>query len=78
MVEAVTLARAEEIRIRGVLSSSATVLATTTGSTTLTPVLATSSTPSSTPAPASRLVTQGGIVATLFCRYYKSKTHDIE
>jgi hypothetical protein len=68
MVEAVTLARAEELRIRGVLSSSATVLATTTGSTTLTPV----------PAPASRLVTQGGIVATLFCRYYKSKTHDIE
>jgi hypothetical protein len=78
MVEAITLAQAEEIHLRGVLSSSATVLATTTGSTTLTLVLAMSSTPSSAPAPASGYVTQGGTVAALFCRYYKSKTHNIE
>jgi hypothetical protein len=63
MVEAVTLAQADEICLRGVLSSSATVLAMTTGSTTSTPALATSSTPSSVPTPASGLVTQGGTAA---------------
>jgi hypothetical protein len=78
MVEAVTLARAEEICLRGVLSSFATVLATTTSSTTSTLVSAMSSTPSSALAPASGPVTQGGTVAALFCRYCKSRTHDIE
>jgi hypothetical protein len=60
------------------LSSFATALATTTGSTTSTPAPATSSTPSSAPTLASRPVTQGGTVATLFCHYYKSKTHEIQ
>jgi hypothetical protein len=78
MVEVVTLARAKEIRLRGVLLSSTTVLATTTGSTTSTPVSAMSSTPSSALAPALGSVTQGGIVAALFCRYSKSKTHNIK
>jgi hypothetical protein len=78
MVKAVTLARAEEIRLHGVLSSSAMILAATTGSTTSTHVLDTSSTPSSAPAPASGHVTPGGIVAALFYRYCKSKTHNIE
>jgi hypothetical protein len=78
MVEAVTLAQAEEIRLRGVLSSLTTVLATTTGSTTSTPDSAMSSTPSSSPAPTSGPVTQGGTAAALFCYYCKSKTHKIE
>jgi hypothetical protein len=78
MVEAVTFARTEEICLHGVLSSSATVVATTTSSTTSTPVLATSSTTSSAPALASGPVTQGGTVVALFYRYCKSKTHVIE
>jgi hypothetical protein len=57
MVEAVTLTRAEEIHLRGVLSSSTTVVATTTGSTTLTPAPTTSSTLSSAPTLASGPVT---------------------
>jgi hypothetical protein len=73
MVEAVTLAWAEEIRLRGVLLSFATVLATTTSSTTSTPALATPSTPTSVGS-----VTHGGTAAALFCHYYKSKTHEIE
>jgi hypothetical protein len=73
MVKAVTLARAEEIRMRGVLSSSTTILATTTGSTTSTPAPATPSTPTS-----AGPVTQGGTAAALLCRYCKSKTHEIE
>jgi hypothetical protein len=77
MVEAVTLAQAEDIRLRGVLSSS-TVLATMTSSTTSMLVSATSSTSPSAPTPASGPVTQGGTIATLFCCYCKSKTHDIE
>jgi hypothetical protein len=78
MVEAVNLAQVEEIHLRGVLSSSATVLATTAGSTTSTPVSATPSTPSSALAPTSGPVTQGGTATALFCRYCKSKTHEIE
>jgi hypothetical protein len=78
MVEAVTLARAEEIHLCGVLSSSTTVLATTTASTILTPASATSSTSSSAPAPALGPVIQGGTVVALFCHYCKSKTHEIE
>jgi hypothetical protein len=73
MVEVVTLARAEEIRLRGVLSSFATVLATMTSSTTSTPVPAMPSTPTS-----AGPVTHGGTAATLFCNYCKSKTHEIE
>jgi hypothetical protein len=77
MVEAVTLARVEEIRLRGVLSSSATVLATTTGSTTSTPAPVLSSTPSSAPAPASGPVTQGGMTAALFCHRLVSSTSTV-
>jgi hypothetical protein len=49
-----------------------------TSSTTSMPVSAMSSTSPSAPTPASGPVTQGGTVATLFCCYCKSKTHDIE
>jgi hypothetical protein len=78
IIEVITLARAEEICLHDVLSSPAMVLATMTGSTTSTPILATSLTPFSAPTPASGPVTQGGTVVALFCRYCKSKTHDIE
>jgi hypothetical protein len=57
MVLAVTLAWAEEIHLRGVLSSSSTVLAMMADSTTSTPVSATSSTLSLALAPASGSVT---------------------
>jgi hypothetical protein len=78
MVEVATLARAEEIRIRDVLYSSTFVLAASTASATSTPAPVTSSTLPSAPAGALRPVTQGGTAVTLFCRYCRSKTHEIE
>jgi hypothetical protein len=70
LVEAVTLARAEEIRLHGVLSSSSTVLAAPTVSPA--PV----STPTSVPAAVP--LAPGGVVAAVFCRYCKATTHTIE
>jgi hypothetical protein len=68
MVEVVTLARTEEIRLRGVLSSSSMVLATPTVSPAPAPT---------TPAPAA-VPLASGCAVVVFCRYYKATTHTIE
>src|SRR6266542_3441070 len=64
LVEAVTLARAEETHLRGVLSSSSVVLAATAAPTSS--ALAAGST------------AQASTAAALLCCYCKSKTHTIE
>lgn len=68
LVEEVTLARAEEISLRGVLSSSSTVLAAQTASPTSAPTFA----------PVAVPLAQGGVAAAVFCRYCKAMTHTIE
>ena len=72
LVEAVTLARAEETRLRGVLSSSSAVLAATAALTSSAVAAALTS------PPAVGSTAQGGTAAALLCRYCKSKTHTIE
>jgi hypothetical protein len=74
--KAAILVRAKEIRLRGVLFSSATVLAASTALTNSTPAPTTSSMPPSAPTGALGPVT--GTATTLFCRYCKAKTHEIE
>jgi hypothetical protein len=70
LVVAVTLARAKEIRLRGVMSSSSTVLDAPTAS----PALALAS----TLAPIATPLAQGCAVAAIFCRYCKAMAHTIE
>src|SRR5213075_376026 len=72
LVEAVTLARAEETRLHGVLSSSSVVLAATAALTSSALAAALTSPLAVGP------TTQGRTAAALLCRYCKSKTHTIE
>ncbi|KAJ1278914.1 hypothetical protein BS78_04G115500 [Paspalum vaginatum] len=72
-VEAVTLVRAEEIRLQGVLSSPSTILAALTA--TLPP---TAPAANSVSAPAVGSTSQTGIAAALYCNYCKARTHNIE
>jgi hypothetical protein len=68
LVDEVTLARAEEISLRGVLPSSSTVLAAQTASPTSAPTLA----------PVAVPLAQEGVVVAVSCRYCKAMTHTIE
>jgi hypothetical protein len=69
LVEAVTLAQDEEIHLRGVMSSSSTVLAALTASLAPAPTIS---------APTTVPLAPGGAVADVFCRYCKVTTHTIE
>ncbi|KAJ1282358.1 hypothetical protein BS78_03G045700 [Paspalum vaginatum] len=72
-VEAVTLVRANEIRLKGVFSSPSTVLAAPAA--TLPPA---ASAATSVSAPAVGSTAQTGTATALYCNYYKARTHNIE